>query len=79
MPLLKSQRKKLNTPFADIVNSASGFGGAIRAAMFLKDFKGDIPWAHLDIYQWQDGTGPYAHSGGAGQSVQCLAQFISQL
>ncbi|MCP4911672.1 MAG: leucyl aminopeptidase family protein [Oligoflexia bacterium] len=78
MPLLKSQRKKLNTPFADIVNSAGGFGGAVRAAMFLKDFKGDIPWAHLDIYQWQDGTGPYAHSGGAGQSVQCLAQFVSQ-
>tara|TARA_R110002072_G_scaffold64203_2_gene159290 strand:- start:135976 stop:137481 length:1506 start_codon:yes stop_codon:yes gene_type:complete len=79
MPLHRSQREKLNTPFADIVNSSGGFGGAIRAAMFLKDFKGDIPWAHLDLFHWSDSeSGPYAHAGGTGQAVQCLAQFVSQ-
>lgn len=80
MPLMKSQRKKLKSDVADISNSAGGFGGAIRAAMFLQEFTNDVPWAHLDIYAWigsrQKG---YRSSGGSGQGVQCLAQFISQL
>lgn len=80
MPLMKSQREKLKSDVADIANSCSGFGGAIRAAMFLQEFTGDIPWAHLDIYAWNDGTRSfYRTSGGSGQGVQCLAQFISQL
>ena len=79
LPLMPSQRTKLDSPFADLANSASGFGGAIRAAMFLKEFVGDTPWAHLDIYGWNDSSQKaYAHAGGSGQGVQCLAQFLSQ-
>ncbi len=79
MPLMKSQRAKLNSPFADMANSSSGFGGAIRAAMFLQEFTGDIPWAHLDIFGWNNGaSGAYRSAGGSGQGVQCLAQFVSQ-
>jgi leucyl aminopeptidase len=80
MPLMPAQRKKLKSSVADMANSAGGFGGAIRAAMFLQEFTNDIPWAHLDIYAWTDGqSGPFAESGGNGQGVQCLAQFLSQL
>ncbi len=80
MPLMPSQRKKLKSDVADLTNSASGFGGAIRAAMFLQEFTGDIPWAHLDIYAWNDSAqGPFQASGGNGQGVQCLTQFLSQL
>lgn len=79
MPLMESQRKKLNSDVADMANSSGGFGGAIRAAMFLKEFTGDIPWAHLDIFAWNSApAGPYRSSGGSGQGVQCLAQFVSQ-
>lgn len=79
MPLMKSQRKKLKSPVADIANSSSGFGGAIRAAMFLQEFTGDIPWAHMDIFAWNSSAGrAYRSPGGSGQGVQCLAQFISQ-
>ncbi len=80
MPLMPSGRQALKSSFADMVNSASGFGGAISAAMFLKEFVGDTPWAHLDIFAWNNGaTGAYRGAGGSGQAVQLLAQFISQL
>jgi len=80
MPLMKSQREKLKSEVADIANSTSGFGGAIRAAMFLKEFTGDLPWAHLDIFAWNDARKTfYRGAGGSGQGVQCLAQFLSQL
>ncbi len=80
MPLMPSGRQALKSSFADMVNSASGFGGAISAAMFLKEFVGETPWAHLDIFAWNNGpTGAYRGAGGSGQAVQLLAQFISQL
>lgn len=80
MPLMNSQKAKLKSDFATMVNSAGGFGGAISAAMFLQEFTNNVPWAHLDVYHWIDAAqGPYAHSGGNGQAVQCLAQFLSQL
>lgn len=34
---------------ADLNNDGSRFGGASTAAVFLKNFAGDTPWAHLDI------------------------------
>lgn len=42
--------KSMKSPVADLVNSASRYGGAIFAAQFLKEFVGEgIPWLHLDI------------------------------
>ncbi len=80
MPLMPSQRELLQSSVANLTNSANGFGGAIRAAMFLKEFTASLPWAHLDIYAWKDGkAGPFAKSGGSGQIVQCLSQFLSTL
>ena len=81
MPLMPSGRAALASSFADMVNSAGGFGGAISAAMFLKEFvENDTPWAHLDIYGWNNAPcGAYRGAGGSGQAVQLLAQFISQL
>ena len=42
--------KSLKSDFADLVNSGDRYGGAIFAALFLKEFVGEnISWAHLDI------------------------------
>lgn len=80
MPLMESQLGKLKSDVADIANSSGGFGGAIRAAVFLREFTGDIPWAHLDIYGWNPSRAKgYRAAGGSGQGVQCLAQFISSI
>jgi len=80
MPLVQKYRSQLNSNFADMINSADGFGGAITAALFLEKFVGDIPWAHFDIYAWKDSAdGAWLEAGGSGQSVSCLAAWLRTL
>ena len=78
MPLVQSYRSKLSSKFADMANCADGWGGAITAALFLESFVGSTPWAHLDIYAWNDKSrGALQEMGGSGQAVQCLARWLS--
>ena len=42
-------RKQLDSDVADLKNVGGPYGGAINAAVFLSEFVGDVPWAHLDI------------------------------
>jgi leucyl aminopeptidase len=49
MPLHRPYRSMLNSGVADMSNMAYGDGGAITAALFLAEFVGDVPWAHVDI------------------------------
>ena len=45
----KRYRKLLDSDVADMKNIGGPYGGAITAALFLTEFVGDVPWAHLDI------------------------------
>jgi leucyl aminopeptidase len=51
MPLEDDYRESLDSPVADIAHVARDHNpaGSIIAALFLRDFAGGIPWAHLDI------------------------------
>jgi leucyl aminopeptidase len=50
LPLFKEKyRKQLDSDVADLKNVGGPYGGAINAAVFLSEFVGDVPWAHLDI------------------------------
>ena len=49
LPLERSYRKLLDSNVADMKNVGGPYGGAILAALFLSEFVGDTPWAHLDI------------------------------
>jgi leucyl aminopeptidase len=52
MPLVDEYREGLDSPVADLANVARGTGtraGSIDAAMFLREFAGECPWAHLDV------------------------------
>ena len=49
LPLERSYRKLLDSNVADMKNVGGPYGGAILAALFLSEFVGDVPWAHLDI------------------------------
>lgn len=56
MPLWDPYRAMLNSPIADIVNSASSsFAGSITAAIFLKQFVDAKSWVHLDVWAWREG------------------------
>ena len=78
MPLFGDYFASLKTPVADMANSGhSRFGGPIVAALFLQKFVGDMPWAHFDMYAWSDGnTGGCIESGGTGQCLQLLTEFL---
>jgi len=51
MPLAEDYRGSLDSPVADLsnVSRADGGAGSITAALFLREFAGTRPWAHLDI------------------------------
>ncbi len=49
LPLARRYRGELDSTVADIKNLGGANGGAIHAALFLAEFVGDRPWAHLDI------------------------------
>ncbi|MEP7112896.1 MAG: leucyl aminopeptidase [Ilumatobacteraceae bacterium] len=49
LPLEQKYRKLIDSTVADMKNVGGPYGGAIIAALFLNEFVGDTPWAHLDI------------------------------
>ncbi|CAN5503172.1 leucyl aminopeptidase [soil metagenome] len=49
LPLEQAYRKLLDSNVADMRNIGGPHGGAITASLFLAEFVGDVPWAHLDI------------------------------
>jgi leucyl aminopeptidase len=48
MPLASDYAGTLHSDIAD-ANNAPGRPGAITAALFLRPFAADVPWAHLDV------------------------------
>jgi leucyl aminopeptidase len=82
LPLWKVYAEQIKTAMADIRNTGGRCAGAITAALFLKEFVGDIPWVHLDIagtaYADSDQTyvAPYNPKPGAtGVGVRLLWHF----
>jgi leucyl aminopeptidase len=79
MPLVDDYRKDIDSKVADIKNVGSRHGGAITAALFLREFVGKgIPWAHLDIAgpafaDSEEGGDP---AGGTGFGVRTLVELI---
>jgi len=68
---------------ADLKNiSGSRYGGAITAGLFLKEFVGDTPWAHLDIAgpAWAEKESvPHQPLGGTGFGVRTMLRLIQSL
>jgi leucyl aminopeptidase len=78
LPIDDDYREMIKSGIADIQNVGSGKGGgAITAAMFLKEFTGDTPWIHLDIAgtAWQDDTKPWNAKGATGVAVRTLVNL----
>ena len=79
LPLFTLYREYLNSPIADINNnSAIGYGGAITAALFLKEFvPDDIPWLHFDIMAWNIGARPGRPLGGEAMTLRALFNYLN--
>jgi leucyl aminopeptidase len=80
MPLVEDYRKLMKSTVADIKNiSGIRQGGAITAGLFLKDFVGETPWAHLDIAgpAWVDKPEHYLSAGATGYGTRLLLDWIT--
>jgi leucyl aminopeptidase len=81
MPLVEDYRPALASGTADLVNGVtdrSVGGGSITAALFLREFTGGRPWAHLDIAgtgRAEGSTGELSR-GGTGFGVRLLLSFL---
>ena len=79
LPLPLEYREMLDTPFADITNSAGPLAAATTAGLFLKEFVPErTPWVHLDIAgtAWHDKKWKYCAPGASGVGVRTLVELI---
>ncbi len=78
LPLSESVRDNLKSDVADLKNSGERWGSALSAGLFLQEFTGGVPWAHLDI------AGPshtakergYWAKGGTGVPLRTLVELV---
>lgn len=79
LPLWDGYDSWLNSPVADLNNiSSRPLAGAIVAALFLRRFVAPgVPWAHLDLYAWNDQTQPGRPEGGEGQAIRAVCAAVA--
>ncbi len=79
MPLDEEYKDYLKSAFADLPNIGGRWGGAITAAIFLKEFADGTPWVHLDIAgtAWLDDAKPYLAKGPSGVGVRTFVRLAT--
>jgi leucyl aminopeptidase len=77
LPVEDEYRELIRSQIADIKNTGGRYGGAITAAMFLKEFAEETPWVHLDIAgcAWLDDAKPWIASGPTGVAVRSIVEW----
>jgi leucyl aminopeptidase len=85
MPLVDDYRRALDSPVADLRNIGQPKlklgGGSITAALFLREFTGGRPWAHLDIAgpAFTGSDEDERTKGGTGYGVRLLTAWLTAL
>lgn len=81
LPLFDEYKDQLRSEIADMINTGGRVGGAITAALFLKEFTGGLPWIHLDIAgtAWTDDNKPFMPKGPTGVGVRTLVEVATHL
>jgi leucyl aminopeptidase len=83
MPLVDEYRDALESTVADLRNIGDpdkGYsGGSITAALFLREFTGGVPWAHLDIAGTgrADGDEDEISKGPTGFGVRTFLSYLA--
>jgi leucyl aminopeptidase len=77
LPIFADYFEQLKSEIADFSNTGGRPAGAITAALFIKEFAGDLPWVHIDIAgtAWADESKPYQTKGATGVAVRTLAEL----
>ncbi|MBW4486457.1 MAG: leucyl aminopeptidase [Trichocoleus desertorum ATA4-8-CV12] len=78
MPMEEKYFDGLKSMIADMKNTGPRPGGSITAALFLKQFVKETPWAHLDVAGpvWADKENGYNSAGATGYGVRTLVNWV---
>jgi leucyl aminopeptidase len=78
MPMEGQYFEGLKSVVADMKNTGPRAGGAITAALFLKQFVEKTPWVHLDVAGpvWSDKESSYSNAGATGFAVRTLVNWV---
>ncbi|MBW4634221.1 MAG: leucyl aminopeptidase [Iphinoe sp. HA4291-MV1] len=78
LPMEEKYFEGLKSGIADMKNTGPRPGGSITAALFLKQFVKETPWAHLDVAGpvWKDKEDGYNGSGATGFGVRTLVNWV---
>lgn len=78
LPMVDEYKKGYTSGIADLNNSGKSKAQTIMGAIFLKEFVGDLAFAHLDIAAsaWTDEGLPLWPKGATGVMVRTLAEFV---
>ena len=77
MPLWRPYLRYLNSGIADLANAGSRMAGAVTAALYLERFVPEAqPWAHLDVYAWNDSDRPGRPAGGEALALRAAFEML---
>ena len=79
LPCTDDYREQIKSNIADMMNTGgSRAGGAVTAAMFLKEFAEETPWVHLDIagLAWIEDARSYIAKGPSGIAVRSVVEWV---
>ena len=79
LPLFHDYRRLLDSNVADMRNIGGPYAGATTAALFLHEFVGTTPWAHLDIAGPMDADGDegWLNRGATAYGTRLLIDFCA--
>jgi leucyl aminopeptidase len=81
LPCTEDYKDQIKSQIADIMNTGgTRWGGAISAAMFLKEFVEETPWVHLDIAgcAWNEEQKAWLPKGPSGIAVRSIVEWVKR-
>jgi leucyl aminopeptidase len=78
LPLFEQYKGFLKSDVADMSNcSSTPFGGAITAALYLKEFvEPTTDWVHFDVMAWNLRSLPGRPAGGEALGVRAVFNYL---
>lgn len=78
LPLFEQYTPFLKSDVADMTNcSSTPFGGAITAALYLKEFvEPNTPWVHFDVMAWNLRALPGRPAGGEALGIRAVFTYL---
>lgn len=82
MPMYQSYKKNIKSKIADLKNAGYGNASSIKAGLFLNEFSGKVPFAHIDIAGTafiEKENEYHSVTGATGFGIRLLYNFLKSI